>query len=72
MKLPNEVYDILKWIAIIVLPALATLVGAVGVAIGYANTDLVVTIIVALGAFLGSVLGVSSYEHNKEDGNDAK
>lgn len=67
MKLPNEVYDILKWVAIVVLPALGTLVGTVGVAIGYPQTDLAVTIIVAIGAFLGTVLGVSSANYKKHE-----
>ncbi|UDM78943.1 phage holin [Vagococcus fluvialis] len=61
----NGTYDKLKWIAMIVIPAVATLVGTVGVSVGWAQTDLAVTIITAVGVFLGTVLGVSNQNYNK-------
>lgn len=61
----NKTYDKLKWGAIIVIPAVATLVGTVGVSVGWQQTDLAVTIITAVGVFLGTVLGVSSQNYNK-------
>ncbi|MFW3537984.1 phage holin [Vagococcus fluvialis] len=61
----NKTYDKLKWIAMIVIPAVATLVGTVGVSVGWAQTDLAVTIITAVGVFLGTVLGVSNQNYNK-------
>ncbi len=61
----NNTYDKLKWIAMIVIPAVATLVGTVGVSVGWAQTDLAVTIITAVGVFLGTVLGVSNQNYNK-------
>ena len=42
MKLSDKTYDVLKWIAIIFLPALTTLVGGVGGKLGYEHIDLVV------------------------------
>ncbi|MGF2053627.1 phage holin [Vagococcus fluvialis] len=62
----NKTYDKLKWIAIIVIPAVATFVGTVGVATGWQQTDLSVTIITAVGVLLGSVLGVSNQKYKKE------
>lgn len=62
----NKVYDVLKWIALIVMPALSTLVGTIGLAIQWQYTDLTVTILVALGTFLGTILGVSNLNYNKE------
>lgn len=66
MKLKNETYDILKWIAQIFLPALTIFVGAVGVAVGFKQTDLIVIIMTAFDTFLGTILGVSTKNYNSE------
>lgn len=63
----NTTFDKLKWTAIIIIPAIATFVGTVGVATSWPQTDIAVTIITAVGVFLGSVLGVSSREYNKNN-----
>ena len=64
--LNNKTYDILKYLAITVVPALATLVGTVGVALGYQDvTGIVVTIITAVGTFIGALVGLSSVNYNK-------
>ncbi|MCV2519426.1 phage holin [Melissococcus plutonius] len=62
----NKTFDYLKWIAIVVIPALGTFVGVVGQAISWTQTDLAVTIIAAFGTFLGTILGVShvNYKNN--------
>lgn len=62
----NKTYNILKWIAIIVFPALATLIGVLGKVWGLPDTDSIVTTITAVGTFLGAILGVSSYQYNKK------
>lgn len=56
----NKTFEILKWVALIVIPALATFVGVVGKAINWEHTDITVIIITAIGTFLGTVLGVSN------------
>lgn len=56
----NKTYETLKWVAAIVIPALATFVGVVGKAVNWEYTDITVIIITALGTFLGTVLGVSN------------
>ena len=61
----NKTYDRLKWIAMIVIPAAAALVGTIGESVGWPQTGLAVTIITAVGAFLGTVLGVSNQNYNK-------
>lgn len=74
MKLPDKVYNVLKWIALYVLPALATFVGTVGTAVGWDKTGVVVTIITATATFIGAVIGLSavSYNKSKEGGNESK
>lgn len=56
----NKTFEVLKWVAAIVIPALATFVGLVGKAINWEYTDTTVIIISGLGAFLGTILGVSN------------
>lgn len=64
--LNNKTYDVLKYLAITVVPALATLVGTIGVALGYQEvTGIVVTIITAVGTFIGALVGLSSVNYNK-------
>lgn len=69
MELSNRKYDILKYVAMIFIPALATFIGTVGVALGYPQvTGIIVTIITAFGSFIGSLVGLSSKSYqSKQD-----
>ena len=62
----NKVYDVLKWIAMVVLPALATLYFALAGIWGFPYGEEIVGTITALDAFLGAVLGISSVQYNKK------
>lgn len=68
--IPNRVYDIIKWVGLIFLPALATLVGTVGIAAGWQYADLAVTVITALGTFIGALVGASSAYAKKSQGGE--
>lgn len=61
----NKVYDILKWIAQIVLPAIGTLYFALAGIWGFPYGEQVVGTITAIDAFLGAILGISSVQYNK-------
>ena len=65
MKLTNKQYDILKWIALIVLPAVGTLCFTLASIWGLPYGDQVVGTITAVDTFLGALLGVSTSQHNK-------
>lgn len=67
MRLTNNVYDILKFIATVGLPAFTTLVGTIGTQLGYEMTTVIV-ILTALDTFLGTLLGLSgvSYSQTKQ------
>ena len=65
MKLSNKAYDILKWIALVALPALITFYGVVGAACCIPYTDTVLTIAVAFDTMMGTMLGISSNNYNK-------
>ena len=66
MKLPDKVYNILKWLTMIVLPALATLYFALSGIWGFPYGEQVVGTITALVTFFGVVLGVSTAQYNKK------
>lgn len=65
--LPGRVYDILKWLALIALPAVAWLVGAVGPQWGLPHCGELVTTINAIGLFIGALIGVSQLTFVKAD-----
>ena len=60
MKLSNETYDILKKVALIFLPALATLWLTVGKIWGLPYTTEIGATVTAVAVFLGACLEVSS------------
>lgn len=66
MKLKNETYDMLKWIAQILLPALGTLYFAIANIWRLPNAEQVVGTITAIDTFLGVLLGISSDSYYKD------
>lgn len=60
----NKVYDILKWISLVFLPALITFVGVVLNVLEVGNAEVILTIAVAFNTFLGSILGISNVNYN--------
>lgn len=57
--LPDRVYDALKWLALIALPAIAVFAQAVGRAWGLPHVDQIVETLDALGVLVGALIGVS-------------
>ena len=66
--LKNKVYDTLKWIALVLLPALATLYGALAPVWGWAYADEIVYTITSIDAFLGALLGISNLSYKIKEG----
>lgn len=64
--LNNKLYDVLKYIALIVLPALATLYFALSSIWGLPYGEQIVGTITAIDCFLGALLGISTGIYNKE------
>ena len=67
MKMSNKVYDILKYIALILLPALGTLYFALAKIWGFPYAAEIVGTISAVDAFLGALLKISTDQYNKEN-----
>ena len=64
-KMSNRTYDILKYIAQIVLPALATLYFALSQIWGLPYGEEIVGTIAAIDTFLGAILGISTRIYKK-------
>ena len=65
MKLSNKAYDVLKWIAMYLLPALGTLYFALAGIWNFPFGEQVVVTITAVDTFLGVLLGISSAQYHK-------
>ena len=70
MKMSSKVYDTLKWICTILLPALITLYSVVGATLTLPGTQEVLTIAAAANACLGTCLGISNYNYKKMQGGE--
>ncbi len=66
MKMCDKVYDVLKWIAMVVLPALGTLYFALAGIWKLPYAEQVVGTVTAVDTFLGVMLGVSSIHYKKQ------
>lgn len=69
MKMNNKVYDILKYIAQIVLPAVATLYFSLSGIWGLPYGEQIVGTITAIDLFLGALLKLSTNQYNKGNNN---
>lgn len=67
MKMSNKVYDILKWIAMYVIPAIGTLYFALAGIWGFPYGEEIVGTLTAVDTFLGVVLGISNAQYHKKN-----
>ncbi len=65
MKLSNNIYDILKWVVMLLLPAISTCIVAVGKIWGWDLAPQISETIVAINAALAMILGISSINYHK-------
>lgn len=68
MRMRSELYDKLKWVAQILLPALGTLYFALAGIWGLPYAEEIVGTITAVDTFLGVLLGISTYRYKKDGG----
>ena len=69
MKMNDKVYDVLKWIAMILLPAIATLYFTLASIWGLPYAEQIVGTITGIDTFLGVILGISTSQYNKKGRN---
>ena len=72
MVLNDNVYKVLKWLGLIVLPAIATLVKAIFPVWNLPYADAIATTCTALGVFVGAIIGVSSANLKDEKDEEAE
>lgn len=65
MKLPNQVYDVLKWIVMICLSALTTAYVGMAAIWGWPYATEVAKTSAVVCTLLGALLGISTAEYNK-------
>ena len=64
--LNDKSYDVLKWVAIVCLPALSTFIVCISKIWGWADLgSMIAQTITAVALLLGSLLGLSSHLYNK-------
>ena len=66
MRIPDKVYDILKWISIVCLPALSTFIVVISKIWNWAElgTNIAQTI-TAVAVLIGALIGISSINYSK-------
>ena len=65
MKMNSKIYDILKWTALVFLPAVGTLYGTLSKIWGIPYGSEVVQTVVAVEFFIGSLVGISNIQYKK-------
>ena len=64
----NKVYDVLKWIALVALPALTALWLTLANIWGFPYAEAIGATMAAVTTFLGALLGISSLNYQKKLG----
>lgn len=70
MIFSDKVYNVLKWLCLIALPAAATLYTALSALWGWPNAQAVSGTITAIATLIGTLIGVSNSNYNKKESNN--
>lgn len=71
MKLPQKLYEVLRWLTWIVLPATATLLAALDDAWNWGlPTDAILSTFAAVETFIGVVLGIAKISYDAGERKD--
>lgn len=68
MKLSNSTYDVLKWIVMIVIPALTTAYVGLAAIWGFPYAEEIAKTSAVICTLLGALLGISTAQYNKDLG----
>jgi hypothetical protein len=66
MKLPNKVYDVLKWLALVFFDAFGLLYQTLANVWGLPYGEQVMKTCVAIALFIGTLIGVSCVQYYKD------
>jgi len=65
--LTDKTYDVLKWVALILLPAMGALYFGLAGIWNFPYGEQVVGTITVIDTFLGAILGISTVQYNKKE-----
>lgn len=66
--LPDKVYDVLKWVAIVALPAVSGFITIISKVWGWPDMGIMISqTITAVSVLLAALLGISAITYNSED-----
>lgn len=65
MKITNKVYDVIKWIVVIIIPAIITLYSSLASIWGFPYAEQITATLAAIDVFLGVVMKISTASYNK-------
>lgn len=71
MKLNDKLYDVLKWIALVVLPALSVFYATIAGIWGLPYATQIPLTIDAVDVFIGALIGISHITIKKEEQNES-
>lgn len=66
MKLKDSVYDVLKWIVMIVIPAMTTAYVGLAAVWGWPLAEPIAKTSAIICTLMGAILGISTAQYNKE------
>jgi hypothetical protein len=69
MKLNDKVYEVLKWIVVIVLPAISTAYFGLAQIWGFPYAEQICGTLAIVETFIGTLIGVSTKAYRKEQSN---
>ena len=74
MRISDKLYNFLKWVSIVAIPAIVTFLGIVLPALKVSPevVNTIITIIGATGTLIGALIGVSTVAYNKDKNNEAE
>jgi chromate transport protein ChrA len=70
MKLPDKVYDILKWVCLIASPAIIAFLTTIFTLYKIPGVEVVTGTIAAVATLIGALIGISSVNYSKKDKDD--
>ena len=65
MKLPDKVYDVLKWLVVICFPALTTAYVGLDSVFGWGYGEIIAKVSAIVCTLLGALIGISTAEYNR-------
>lgn len=65
MVLPGKIYDVLKWLVVICIPALTVAYCGLDAVFGWGYADVVAKVSAIVCTLIGSLIGISTAEYNR-------